>query len=112
MEEDFTILLRVFEFIVKFNWLYFSCMFNREGRFDLGGSSHSSSQSLASLHDLDSALIPYEEEVRAESDSESHALSSPEDQSVRKIQFTQPPITFPFKWTSVLLSGRTLLLFA
>lgn len=55
----------------------------REGRFDLGGSSHSSSQSLASLHDLDSALIPYEEEVRAETDSESHALSSPEDQSAR-----------------------------
>ncbi|CAF1923373.1 unnamed protein product [Brassica napus] len=55
----------------------------REGRFDLEGSSHSSSESLASLHDLDSALIPFEDVVRAEPDSESHALSSPEDQSAR-----------------------------
>ncbi|ESQ36796.1 hypothetical protein EUTSA_v10007902mg [Eutrema salsugineum] len=53
----------------------------RDGRFDLGSSSHSSSESLTSLHGLDSALIPYGEAGRADHDSESHALSSLEDQS-------------------------------
>lgn len=60
-------------------------MFNREGRFDLVGSSHSSSESLSSLHSLDTALIPYEGAGRAEHDTEPHAPSSSEDRSVRKI---------------------------
>lgn len=68
-------------------------MFIREGRFDRRGSPHPSSESLTSLQGLDSALVPYEEAVRGEHDNVSHALSSPEDQSVRKIQFGQH-ITF------------------
>ncbi|KAJ4866713.1 U-box domain-containing protein 56 [Raphanus sativus] len=43
----------------------------REGRFDRRGSPHSS-ESLTNLQGLDSALVPYEEAVRAEHDNESH----------------------------------------
>lgn len=56
-------------------------MFIREGRFDRRGSPHSS-ESLTNLQGLDSALVPYEEAVRAEHDNESHF-------SVRKIKFSQ-----------------------
>ncbi|XP_048593655.1 U-box domain-containing protein 56 isoform X2 [Brassica napus] len=47
------------------------------------GSPHPSSESLTSLQGLDSALVPYEEAVGGAHDNESHALSSPEDQSAR-----------------------------
>ncbi|KAF3585103.1 hypothetical protein F2Q69_00025523 [Brassica cretica] len=82
----------------------------REGRFDLEGSSHSSSESLASLHDLDSALIPFEDVVRAEPDSESHALSSPEDQSVRTIQFSQNNLELFIQVVECFLNWKNLLI--
>ncbi|CAN8270036.1 unnamed protein product [Cochlearia groenlandica] len=61
----------------------------RKGRFDLEGSSSShssSSESLTSLQGIDSSLTPYEEVRRVVHDTDSHALSSLENQSAIRLE--------------------------